>query len=651
VQKDRDEAVTPKNIETISRRRRFPGLARKVINATSALVVLYTLLNVSGVLLMMGFHVFGPIHRALIFTFVMAMTYLHFPATKNAPMDRLPWYDFIAISLSFVIGIYLMVKAKELQFEQMPATPLQQVLALILVALVMEAARRAVSWIYTIIGIFFFTYPFYANLLPGILKGGNFSLQRVTTMVFLNPDSGMLGDLIRLFSFIIIVFITFGAFLQLSGAGKFFLDLSMALVGRYRGGPAKVAVLSSGMFGSMSAGAAANVAATGSITIPLMKSIGYKPHFAGAVESTASTGGHMMPPVMATMAFIIADFLGVRYIQVAFAALIPAVLYYLALLLMVDLEAGKSGIRGLSSKNLPSLKRVLIEGWFFVVPIIVMLYLMIALEFYAPTACVFAMISMVIVSFLGERENWMTPKRIWEGLARGGKGGLAVGCALAVAGALTSSLALTGVGIRLTGMLVQIAGGSKLLLLLATTIIVLIMGMAMGPTPVYMTVALLVVPAMLKAGIEPMAAHMFLLFLCSAALITPPICMSSFVAAQIAGADFMKTGWTGMRLGIVAFLVPFVFVYSPELLMVGTAVQIGTATLTATIGVFMLSAGLAGYLLTELGPVSRVLFLFAGIVMIVPGWVSDIIGASIGVACVLYQWKENSRTIQEVSQK
>jgi len=261
---------------------------------------------------------------------------------------------------------------------------------------------------------------------------------------------------------------------------------------------------------------------------------------------------------------------------------------------------------------------------------------MIESNFYASTAGVIAILPMVLVSFLGKRENWMTPKRIWDGLAQGGQGGVAVGCALAVAGALTSSLALTGVGIRLTGLLVEIAGGSPLLLLVMTTIIVLIMGMAVGPTAVYMTVALLVVPAMLEAGFEPMAAHMFLLFLCSAALITPPICMSSFVAAQIAGANFMRTGWTGMRLGIVAFLVPFVFVYSPELVMIGSPAKIGLATLTATIGVFMLSASLAGYLLSSLGVVVRVMLLLAGVVMIVPGWITDVSGAAVGVGILLW---------------
>jgi TRAP transporter 4TM/12TM fusion protein len=635
VQDNQPEAAETR--ETSSRKRRFSGLPGKLINAVSALIVLYTLLNVSGLLLEVGFYVFGPIHQALIFTFVMVMVYLHSPATSQAPTDRLPWYDLIAIAVSLVVGIYLMVNAKALQAEQMPANPLQQVLALAMVVLVMEAARRTVGWIYSLIGLFFFTYPFYAHVLPGVLKGGNFSLQRVTTMVLLSPDSGMLGDLMRLFSFIIIVFITFGVFLQLSGAGKFFLDLSMALVGRYRGGPAKVAVLASAMFGSMSAGAAANVATTGAITIPLMKSIGYKPHFAAAVEATASTGGHMMPPVMATMAFIIADFLGVRYIDVAFAALIPAILYYMALLVMVDLEAGKTGIAGMPSETLPSLKESLTGGWFYAVPIVVMLYAMIELNYYASTAGVIAIVSMVLVSFLGKRENWMTPTRIWDGLARGGHGGLTVGCALAVAGALTSSLALTGVGIRLTGLLVELAGGSSLLLLAVTTIIVLIMGMAVGPTAVYMTVALLVVPAMLAAGIEPMAAHMFLLFLCSAALITPPICMSSFVAAQIAGANFMRTGWTGMRLGIVAFVVPFVFVYSPELIMIGPPTKIIVATFTAAIGVFMLSAGLAGYLLGSLGVVTRVVLLLAGGVMIVPGWMTDMVGAAIGLGILLWQ--------------
>jgi TRAP-type uncharacterized transport system fused permease subunit len=310
---------------------------------------------------------------------------------------------------------------------------------------------------------------------------------------------------------------------------------------------------------------------------------------------------------------------------------------------MVDLEAGKTGIRGLPREQLPSVRQVLREGWFFCVPVIVMLLCMIAFNYEAQTAGVYAIVAMILVSFLGKRENWMTPKRIWRALGQGGFGSLGVGCALAVAGTLTMSFALTGIGLRITDILIQIAGGSKLLILVGTTFIVIILGMAVGPTPVYLTVAFISVPAMLQTGIPPMAAHMFLLFLCSAALITPPVCMSSFVAAQLAGANYMRTGYTGMRLGIVAFLVPFIFVYSPELLLIGSPIGVIWATITATIGVLVMSPGLAGYLLSDLGPVNRVLLVLAGVAMIIPGWKTDILGAAVASAILLWQRRARVR--------
>jgi TRAP transporter 4TM/12TM fusion protein len=369
-----------------------------------------------------------------------------------------------------------------------------------------------------------------------------------------------------------------------------------------------------------------------------MKRVGYKPHFAAAVEAAASTGGQFTPPVMATVAFLMADFLGISYLKVCIAAALPAVLYYLALLIMVDLEAGKNDLAGLPRKELPLIRKTLAGGWIYLLPLAVLIFLLAVLRYRAETAAMYSLASIILVSFF-KKESRIGPRRFVQGLNLGGQGVLEIGVAIAVAGMMVATLELTGISFRVTFALVELAGGSKIILLLLTGAIGFIMGLGIGPAPIYITLALLVGPAMVESGIDPIAAHLFLIYLSVLSMITPPECLASFVAATIAGSNFMRTGFTAMRLGAVAFLVPFIFVYSPELLLMGSAGQVALAVPTALIGIFFLSVGFEGYFLRKTGLLARVLLLAAGVVMIIPGWITDVCGFVVGVAILLGQVK------------
>jgi TRAP transporter 4TM/12TM fusion protein len=635
-----EEIITQENqqITLETRHRQYGGALDKAITGLSAIIVLYCLCYIGHVWEYMGIYIYGGVHRSLVLTFLLVMSLLLFPAKKGAPRDKLPWYDVILILLSLFTGGYLILNIERLDSIMMPADTFQQVLAVIMVVIVLECARRAVSWIFTLLGIIFITFPFYTELLPGILHSENFSFQRVMSIVYMNTNFGINGTIMHILSTTILAFITFAAFLQLSGGGKFFIDLAMGLLGRYRGGPAKVAVVASGFFGTISGSAVANVATTGVITIPLMKRVGYKPHFAAAVEAAASTGGQFTPPVMATVAFLMADFLGISYLKVCIAAALPAVLYYLALLIMVDLEAGKNDLAGLPRKELPLIRKTLAGGWIYLLPLAVLIFLLAVLRYRAETAAMYSLASIILVSFF-KKESRIGPRRFVQGLNLGGQGVLEIGVAIAVAGMMVATLELTGISFRVTFALVELAGGSKIILLLLTGAIGFIMGLGIGPAPIYITLALLVGPAMVESGIDPIAAHLFLIYLSVLSMITPPECLASFVAATIAGSNFMRTGFTAMRLGAVAFLVPFIFVYSPELLLMGSAGQVALAVPTALIGIFFLSVGFEGYFLRKTGLLARVLLLAAGVVMIIPGWITDVCGFVVGVAILLGQVK------------
>jgi TRAP transporter 4TM/12TM fusion protein len=559
-----------------------------------------------------------------------------FPAKKSdASRGRIPWYDVLAILLSVVVNAYLYINYEDILRVRRPAGDLEMVLGVIAVVLIFEAVRRAVSLFLSVLGLLFVIYPLVNNYLPGFLYGQAISFRRVISILYFYPE-GIYGPILQMFSTLLIVFLIFGAFLEVSGAGGFFIKLAMALVGHVRGGPAKVAVIASSLFGTINGSSMANAATTGVITIPLMKSIGYKPHFAAAVEAVASNGGQIMPPVMGLAVFLMTQFLGVPYQTLVIAGTIPAILYYIAVLLMVDLEAAKTGLSGMSRQELPSLRKTLAEGWPYLLPIAVLVWFLMVLKYSAETACLYALIILVVVSFF-KKDMRMGPQKLIKALAQGVRTIPDIGSVVALAGMLTAALAITGLDVRTTGGLVNLAGGNLFALLILTGVIGMILGMGLPTTGVYVLCAMLLAPALIRMGVLPLAAHFFVLYYGITALITPPICVTAFITANIAGASFMKTGFTAMRLGIVTFIMPFLFIYNPELLMTGPPAKIALATLLATICVILLSGAMEGYLLGKMTIVVRAMLLVGGLLIIAPGTVFDIIGVALGALAVLWQ--------------
>jgi TRAP transporter 4TM/12TM fusion protein len=441
---------------------------------------------------------------------------------------------------------------------------------------------------------------------------------------------------------IVVAYIFFGQALSAVGGDKFLSDLALVAMGRYRGGAAKMAIVSSSLYGTVSGGAVANVVVDGAVTIPMMKRSGYPPHMAAAIEAVASNGGQIMPPVMGAAAFLIAEYLSLPYGAVALAAAIPAYLYYLALFVQVDLEAARLGLAGLPRRDLPALRQVMRRGWVFLVPLLVLVYTLMLGGWEPGRAGMLAVGATFLVGAL-HRDTRPTLRGILDAIESSGRTMLDLIAIVTLAGVVIGALQLSGFTSKLPILLVGLAGGSTLLLLVLTAVVSVVLGMSLPTTVVYVTLAVLVGPTLASLGVVPLAAHLFLFYFGMLSLITPPDCLATYAAAAIAKADFWRTGWAGMRLGIVAYVVPFVFVYHPALILHGTPGEIVVTFLTATIGVILLGIGCAGYLFRALPWWKRVwAWLGASFLMLPPTLgvavvVADGIGLVLGLALVLVE--------------
>jgi TRAP transporter 4TM/12TM fusion protein len=440
----------------------------------------------------------------------------------------------------------------------------------------------------------------------------------------------------------IYLFIFLTAMLEKSGMGQFLLDLAMALMGRYTGGPAKTAVLASGLMGTLSGSAVANVAGTGTFTIPLMKANGYKPHFAGAVEACASSGGQLMPPIMGAAAFIIAEFLGIPYIAVVIAALAPALLYYLGVMMGVHFEAARLGLVGLPKERLPQLKAVLKEGWPLLLPLIVLVYFLGVLQYTPVRSAFYAIVVMFVVSYF-KRSTYITPARLVEGIRAAGRNILTVALACAAAGLVIGSINLTGLGLKLSAFIIELSGGNLLLALVLTMIISLVMGMGLPTTAAYIVVGTMAAPALIKMGLPDIAAHLFVFYFAIISAITPPVALAAYAAAGIAKDDPMRIGFTALRLGLAAFIVPFMFAYSPRLVAIGTPAEILWSVFTACVGVVALAAGVIGYCVKPASVFERVLFGAGAILLIHGGLLTDALGFILVAAALAMQWGKGKK--------
>ena len=548
--------------------------------------------------------------RATHLLFLLPLAFLLFPASARSPGDRVSRWDWAWAVGSVLPCLYVLWNVHELteRWEGVhPVTLPQVVVGTVLVVAVLEASRRAVGFWFFVTTLAFMAFLVLAPWMPGFLRSPRaYSYPRLIEMFYLYADEGVLGSLTGISSNILMIFIVFASVMLYSGVGQFFMDISVALAGRFRGGPAKVAVLSSGLYGTISGSSVADCYATGSFTIPLMKRIGYKPEIAGAIEACASCGGPLMPPIMGAGAFIMAELTGVPYSQIIVAAALPAILYYVGIMATVHWEALKQNI-GTMTADMPSLVSLARRSLLFA-PFAIVVYFLEA--GYSPSkAALYSLGSAIVVSWFAGSQP-MTPRRIFDTLGEAMRSGVIVATVLAASGLIVAAMSRTGVALAFSSAVINLSGGHLPVALFLIFLVVSVLGTGIPTTPAYILAVTVGSAAMQKLGVDVLAAHLFVFYYAVLADVTPPVAVTAFAGAQMAGADPMRTGWQASRIALSGFLAPFLFVYQPALLWRGPVTDIAILFVSAVIGITALSAAAAGYMFRPLGWPQR-LFLVA----------------------------------------
>lgn len=575
------------------------------------------------------------IQRGVHLLFGFMLVFLLFPAGKGTRWEKwLRALDYLLMA-SGVLGLaYLISENKNIVMRGGAANTADLLFGAVVLIVTMEATRRVLGPALTIIAGVSIIYALFGQYIPGDWGHRGMFLDELISFQFLTTE-GLFSIPLGASANFIFLFILFGAFLIGSGTGEFFIKFANAIAGHLRGGPAKVAILASATFGTISGSAVANVVSTGSFTIPLMKRVGYRPVFAGAIESVASTGGQFMPPVMGAAAFIMADMLGTSYLRVCVAAAIPALLYFFALLYMVHMEALRKDLHGIPRQELPVLSKVVKEEGYLLMPAIFLVVILVM--GYSPMKAGFwAIIAVLVVSSL-RKASRMGFKKILDTCERGAKGALEVLTACATAGIVIGVITQTGLGLKFSSLVIQAAGGHLFVALVFVMITSLILGMGLTTSAAYILTVIMGGPVLQNLGVDPLAAHMFVFYYACLSTITPPVALAAFAGAGIAGAPPFRTGFESMRLAIIAYVVPFIFVYHPVLLWSGDGGQILQATVTAALGCVAIGSALMGYLVTKLNWPLRLILLAAAFALLVPGTWTDIGGAVILISVWLVQ--------------
>ncbi|MBQ3317350.1 MAG: TRAP transporter permease [Spirochaetales bacterium] len=591
-----------------------------------------TVLMVIWVIFQLWFSTFGIISainlRAIHCLFLLMFTFLLYPPVKKQDQNlKHPQAaDIILIAMAFFAFGFLILKFTEIARSGGRIDTFQMVIAVIGIMVVFEAGRRT-SRNLAILAAIFLAYNYFGRFIGGYLGHNGFTFKRVLITQFWGTQ-GILGTGAGVSATYIFLFVVFGAFLKHSGFTRFINDLSLTLVGRTPGGPAKVAVIASALLGMVNGSAVANVATTGTITIPMMKRTGYEKEFAAAVEATASTGGQFCPPVMGAAGFIMAEFLDVRYSVVIAAALVPAFLYYLGLMMSVHFEARKLGLSGVREEDIPSAKEVLRNGWHLMIPLVVLITVMVIGK--SPLYAATVAIPVTVASSWIRKDTRMTWDRIVAACVEGAKGAVTVGVSCLLIGVIIGTVTLTSLGLNLGYMILNRFTGSNIYIVgLLVMLISVILGMGVPGIAAYVIVQAVAVPVLLKAGAVPLAAHMFCLIYACLSNITPPVAISCYVAAGIADADQTKTGLIAVRLALAGFIVPLFFLANPVLLPLaqeGAAFTTVMAAITASAGTVMLAGGLEGWFAVREHWIERILFIAAALLLLNPGAVTDIAG-------------------------
>lgn len=575
------------------------------------------------------------LQRAIHLAFGFLLIFLLYPARKSWSRTSMHPLDVLFALVGAASALYIVVNYQELVFRAGMNNETDFIVGVVGTLMVFEAARRVVGWPMITVAFVFIAYAFFGPYIPGIMAHRGVQVQELFDHLFFTTE-GIFGTPMGVSSTFIYLFILFGSYLEATGLGKFFIDLANAVAGWAAGGPAKVAVLSSGLMGTVSGSSVGNVAGTGAFTIPMMKKLGYRPAFAGAVEAAASTGGQLMPPVMGAAAFLMAEFVGVPYFDVVKAAVIPALLYYIGVWLGVHYEAKKYGLKGTPREELPKFGPLFMEKGHLAIPLAVIVYLLVS--GYTPMRAALAAIALSIICACLRKSTRIGLKEIVNGLIDGSKGVLGVLIACATAGIIIGVVTKTGVGLKVATALLDLSGGQLIPAMFFTMITSLILGMGVPTTANYVITSTIAAPALVQMDVPVLAAHMFAFYFGIVADVTPPVALAAYAGAGIAGANPMRCGVIAAKLAIAAFIVPYIFVLAPELLMINaTTLTIVYSALTAIIGMWGVSMAMIGFCQNALNSLQRVLFMAGGICMIIPGHITDLVGVVCLIAAFMWQ--------------
>lgn len=592
-------------------------------------------------------------HRGAYVAITFALVFLLYPLHRRSKKDRPSVLDIIlALVAAFVVG-YWMVEFEALNYRMGNETTLDFIVSAIGILISLEVCRRVLGWSLTIVGCVFLLYCYFGPYMPDFIAHRGFSIERIANHVYLKQE-GVFGIMADVLVTYVILFIFFGSFLKKSGAGQFFLDLPMALAGRTTGGTAKVSVLASGFFGSISGSAIANTVTTGAFTIPLMKKTGFKPHVAGAIEPAASVGGMFMPPIMGAGGFLMAEMTGQSYVHIMKIAIFPALLYFLAVLVMVHFEAKRHGLMGIDDPNFPTVREILKKQWFMGLPLVIIVTLML-MRYSAGYSAVMASLSCIVVSWF-TRNNKMGVKQIWEAILEGARNTLVIGATVGVIGIIVGSIALTGIGLRFSDMIFNLSGGILPLAILLVGIASLVLGMGVPVTASYLIVAVLAVPAMSSMlimhhyGMETvaqlrsvnpeaavwalLASHMIIYWFSQDSNITPPVCLAAYAGSAIAKSDPWQTGWTSFKFAKMIYIVPFLFAYSPSFLLNGSPIHIAMTFLTCILGTMTFSMVTMGYFKCPTNIFEWIVAALGTIILLFPRVVPGVTGLEIPILAI-----------------
>jgi TRAP transporter 4TM/12TM fusion protein len=607
-------------------------------------------------------------HKAIHLAAVLGLIFLMFPGGKlfgGPKIGNVPVLDWLLAGAVVAAAIYLPVIFDDLTFRIGNPNELDVLMGTAMVLLTLEATRRSMGWVLPAIVVVFILYALYGNHLSGVLAHPGADWAGFVNHVYLTQE-GIFGIPAKVVATFVFHFVLFGVIATKMGLGQFFIDVAAVIAGRYPGGPAKVAVLSSAMFGTISGSSIANTVTTGSLTIPAMKKIGYKPHFAGAVEAAASAGGQITPPIMGAAAFVMIEFLEIPLTTLLVAAAIPAAMHFWGVFVQVHFEAKRLGLRGMPEEEIPQLWPTIRDGWPTVIPLIALVWVIV--DGYTPYLAAFTGITLcIVVGFLNPKHR-LTPKDLWEAFDMGARYALAVGAAAAAVGMVVGVVTLTGAGFRIGFIVTQAAGTTAAmfqplldllptgwaslqgLTLFLTLVFVALVCIAMGcgipTTALYIVLAAIAAPAVIQLGVPPLAAHLFILYYGILADLTPPVCVAAYAAAGIAGSNPFRTGLTAFRLGAAKATVPFVFAYAPVMLIMVPGFTLGEflfVTVTCALGVLVLGIGLTGYAFTHMGLASQLGLVFAALLMISPSGPLTAVGVAIAVPLVALNWLASRR--------